>query len=26
MDGEIFAEAARWLDIEVLPLRFTVVA
>jgi YegS/Rv2252/BmrU family lipid kinase len=26
LDGEIFAEAARWLDIEVLPRRLTVIA
>jgi diacylglycerol kinase (ATP) len=26
LDGEIFAEAARWLDIEILPRRLTVVA
>ena len=26
LDGEIFADAARWLDIEVLPRRLAVVA
>jgi diacylglycerol kinase family enzyme len=26
LDGEIFAESARWLEIEVLPRRLTVIA